>query len=423
MYKLNLANSMMNRKSVVLLAVISVLFARPSLARELKEYDRDVNYEESRLPNYELPSALESVDGTLIDTSEEWMTKRRPEILSVFANMVYGRIPTPESAIETQVEIETTDKGFMDGAGTRKDVRMTFSNENGSAEMLFLVFTPNNVDGPAPVMMKHSFNSVEGDDFDADPARVGAFKNGWPIGAWFERGFGFVVVHQTQLVDHNETEFLNSIHRLFYKEGQSFPKANEWGVLSAMAWGAMRALDYLETDADVDASRVAIMGHSKCGKAALWTAALDQRFALAVSAQSGCAGAALWRRRSGETMQKMVTRFPYWLCRNAWKFANHESDLPVDQHMALALIAPRPVYVASGVEDTWADPRGEYLSAYHATEVYKLFGKAGLNSPETPPIGEPQWRQTVGYHIREGGHSVELYDWMRFIDFCEYHLN
>lgn len=118
-----------------------------------------------------------------------------------------------------------------------------------------------------------------------------------------------------------------------------------------------------------------IMGHSKMGKAALWTAAQDERFALAISAQSGCAGAALWRRRSGETLEKMVTRFPYWLCRNAWKFVNNEDDLPVDQHMLLACIAPRPVYVHSGVEDTLADGRGEYLSAYHASEVYHLLGE------------------------------------------------
>ena len=193
-------------------------------------------------------------------------------------------------------------------------------------------------------------------------------------------------------------------------------------MLATVGWGAMRALDYLETDEDVDHTKVAVMGHSKLGKATLWAAAQDERFALAISAQSGCAGAALWRRRSGETLAKMVTRFPYWLCRNAWKFINMEDDLPVDQHMLLALIAPRPVYVASGIDDKWADPRGEYLSAYHASPVYRLLGKTGLTSPDLPPLGEAIIESQVGYHVREGGHSMETYDWQRFLDFADYHL-
>jgi hypothetical protein len=237
-----------------------------------------------------------------------------------------------------------------------------------------------------------------------------------------EAGFGFVAVYQQDLVGHNEVSFLDSIHRLFYREGQSFPKANEWGVLSAVAWGAMQAMDYLETGEDIDPTRVAVMGHSKMGKAALWTAALDARFAMAVSAQSGAAGAALWRRQSGETLEKMVTRFPYWLCRNAWQFVNREEDLPVDQHMLLALIAPRPVYVASGVEDTWADPRGEYLSAYHASRVYELLGEKGLAEKQSPAPNEPILDSAVGYHIRPGGHSVDPYDWDQFIEFAKRHL-
>jgi hypothetical protein len=223
-------------------------------------------------------------------------------------------------------------------------------------------------------------------------------------------------------VRHNEVEFLQGIHLLFYREGQSFPKATEWGCLSAVAWGASRAMDYLETDADIDAKQIAVMGHSKMGKAALWTAAQDHRFAMAISAQSGCAGAALWRRKSGETLGKMVTRFPYWLCRNAWKFVGNEDDLPVDQHMLLACIAPRPVYVASGQADHWADPRGEYLSAFHAGPVYRLLGKKSLDSETSPPIGEAIIDSDVGYHNRAGGHSVELFDMLKFLEFAKYHF-
>ncbi len=199
-------------------------------------------------------------------------------------------------------------------------------------------------------------------------------------------------------MEHNEVEFLNSIHKLFYPEGQSFPKAHEWGVLSVCAWGASRAMDYLETDEDIDHTRIAILGHSKMGKATLW------------------------RRKSGETLKKMVTRFPYWLCRNAWKFMEQEDDLPIDQHMLLATIAPRPVYVHSSTGDTWADPRGEYLSAYHASEVYRLLGKKGLESEASPAVGEPVIESDVGYHVREGGHSIEHYDWIQFMKFADFHF-
>lgn len=403
---------------------LSLLFACCAVvhAREKKEYDRDVNYDETRIPHYDLPALLVTAAGERVTTPEQWRNVRRPEILGLFSNLIYGRVPEPASPVQQEFEVVDEDREFMGGLATRKDVKIRLSNKNGEISMHFLVFVPNDAPKPVPAFFKHSFNNTQGRDFDASETRPGLLRNGWPLGQMFERGYGFCAVYQKDLVGHNEVEFLKSIHRLFYPEGQSFPKASEWGVLSACAWGAMRGMDYLEVDDDIDQTRVAIMGHSKMGKATLWTAAQDERFALAISAQSGCAGAALWRRKSGETLKKMVTRFPYWLCRNAWKFVEQEDDLPVDQHMLLACIAPRPVYVHSGVEDTWADGRGEYLSAYHASEVYELLGGVGLKNEESPAVGEPIIESDVGYHIREGGHSIEPWDWERFMDFADYHL-
>ena len=409
------------KKAIIFIAVI-LLSSTLVFSREPKEYDGDLIYDESKIPHYDLPRLLVTAEGKRVTTPEEWMNVRRPEILSLFSNLVYGCVPEPESPIKTVFKVRKTDPKFMGGKATRKDVQIRISNDKGAVEMLVLVFVPNKASKPVPAFMKHSFNDTKSRDFDAHPRLSGRLRNGWPLGEFFDRGYGFVAVYQQDLVGHNEVEFLRGIHRLFYRKGQSFPQANEWGVLSAVAWGAMRAMDYLETDDDIDHNRVAIMGHSKMGKATLWTAAQDERFALAISAQSGCAGAALWRRRSGETLEKMVTRFPYWLCRNAWKFVNNEEDLPVDQHMLLACIAPRPVYVHSGVEDTWADGRGEYLSAYHASEVYRLLGKKGLSSESSPPVGQAIIESDVGYHIRKGGHSIETYDWQRFLDFADYHL-
>ncbi|HUW61065.1 MAG TPA: acetylxylan esterase [Candidatus Bathyarchaeia archaeon] len=391
-------------------------------AGQSKELDSDVNYDEGKVPRYDLPPLLVTAEGNRISTPEEWRTIRRPQILALFSNLVYGGVPEPESPIKTEFEVVKTDPKFMKGKATRKDVRIHFQNDKGQAEMLILVFVPNKASKPVPALMMHSFDNTRSPGFREHPDKPDQLRNGWPLGDFFDRGYGFVAVYQQDLVGHNEVEFQKGIHPLFYRAGQSFPKANEWGVLSAVAWGAMRAMDYLETGSDIDPVRVALMGHSKMGKATLWTAAQDERFALAISAQSGCAGAALWRRRSGETLEKMVTRFPYWLCRNAWKFTGQEGDLPVDQHMLLALIAPRPVYVYSGVEDTWADPRGEYLSAFYASEVYGLLGKTGLTSEASPPVGEAVIESDVGYHIREGGHSVERYDWARILEFIDVHF-
>ena len=406
--------------SLALVAGLSLIL--PVHPDEPKNHDKDVVYDEAKVPPYDLPPLLVSSEGRPITTPEQWFNVRRPQIMGLFGNLVYGTVPAPESPIRTTFEVVKTHLEFMNGRATRKDVRIRFENAKGSAEMQILVFTPHNEKHPAPAFMLHSFGGTKDDSHDAHPDRPGFLRNGLPLGEFLQRGFGFVVAPQGDLVRHNEVEFLKGIHPLFYRTGQSFPKANEWGCISAVAWGASRAIDYLETDRDIDAKRVALMGHSKMGKATLWTAAQDQRFALAISAQSGCGGAALWKRNFGENMEKMVTRFPYWLCRNAWKFVRNEDDLPVDQHMLLACIAPRPIYVHSGVEDTWADARGEYLSAYHASEVYRLLGKKGLTTEASPPVGEAIVRSDVGYHNRPGGHSIEMFDWLKFLEFAEHHL-
>ena len=390
-------------------------------SRELKEFDNDVNYDEARIPRYDLPDPLVTAEGKPVTTADQWRNIRRPQILSLFASFIYGAVPVPPDPIAQTYHVIKEDKSFMGGKVTKLDVSIRFKNRKGTAVTPGLVFLPNTDKEPVPAFMMLSCDNPRGGSFNLSSSRKGYLRNGVPLGQLVDQGYAYVSVYHGDLVGHNEVSFSGGIHKLFYRDGQSFPKAHEWGVLTANGWTGMRALDYLETNDRVDASRVAVMGHSKMGKATLWAAAQDQRFAMAISAQSGCGGAALWRRKYGETMSKL-NRFPHWLSINARKFNDHEDDLPVDQHMLLSLIAPRPVYVASGTADTWADPHGEFQSANHAGPVYKLLGKKPLSTTKLPSPNQPLLDGDIGYHIRTGGHSVEPYDWQQFIKFADRHL-
>ncbi len=394
----------------------------------------EINYDEAKVPAYTLPDPLVFADGTPV-IRETW-PYRRHQILRLFEAEIYGRMPSERP----EISFELLEQGAaFDNSATRKQVRVYLLGRKPGPFMDVLIYLP--AKRPVPLFVGLNFDGnhticddpavrlpesrmpddaqMGVSDLKADEAGRGKKSRRWPVREILARGYGLATIYYGD-IDPDEDRLDNGIHPYFYKEGQTRPAADEWGSIGAWAWGLSRAMDYFEKDADIAADKVAVMGHSRLGKTALWAGATDERFALVISNNSGCGGAALSRRRFGETVKRINTVFPHWFCGNFKRYNDAEESLPVDQHMLLTLIAPRPLYVASAEEDLWADPRGEFLAAKCASPVYRLLGLEGLPAAEMPPLNQPVMG-SIGYHIRSGGHDVTLYDWQRFMDFADLH--
>jgi hypothetical protein len=395
-----------------------------------------VNYDEAKVGTYTLPDPLKLKNGAPVKDAKTWNEKRRPELLALFEENEYGRVPGRQK----EMTFDVFDKGTpaLGGKAIRKQITIYFTADKEGPKEDLVLYLPAGATKPVPVLFTINFSpnagifsedpdvklgEMWGRDKKKIPAQRGMGLGRMNLEPLLAKGFGVAGVYYGDI----DPDFLGGvplgIRAKYLKAGQSEPAPDEWGAISAWSWGMSRAMDYFETDKSVDAKRVAIYGVSRLGKTVMWTGARDNRFAMVIASCSGEGGAALSRRNYGETIAHLTapSRYPYQFAGNYAKWAKDPNEMPVDAHELIALIAPRPVFLLTGDGDGWSDPKGEFLAAVAADPVYHLLGKKGLGTTEMPAAGQTIG-ETIGYRMHSGGHGTIPSDWEHFITFMEKHL-
>jgi hypothetical protein len=425
----------MNLPFLIILAAISL---SPVVAMAA---DLPGNYDESKVASYTLPDPLVCMDGSKVENVAAWQSKRRPEVLGFFESEMYGRVPKID--MKPSFEVISTDSEALGGMGTRKLVRVWLLGDKSGPSMELLIYLPKGATGPVPAFLGLNFIGnqcvandpdvpittrwvktafTDGKNIHADESSRGKHASRWQVETVLARGYATATAYYGDIEEDHPDGWKNGVRgELLRRSGKAQLADDDWGAVSAWAWGLSRALDYLETDSAINAKQVIVHGHSRLGKAALWAGAQDERFAIVISNNSGEGGASLMRRDFGETIAIANDWEPHRFCQN-FRHYNHAAEkLPVDSHLLIALAAPRPVYVASASEDLLADPKGEFLAASHAGPVYQVFNLVGLGTSEMPPTDHPIGH-AIGYHLRAGKHDITIYDWSQYLDFADRHL-
>ena len=423
-----------------------------------------LNFSEAGVPPYTLPDPLVTDAGKPVTDAKMWWEQRRPEILSLFENEMYGRTPgfafaRDELLRHPRIEVRSEKKNALGGKAVRREVRLHFTTKADELYIDILLYLPAAAKHPAPAFIMFNFSgnqtvTEESDilmceswvythkdgtviDHHSMEKSRGEVKSRWPIEMIIDRGYALATACYQDIDPDFDDGFQNGIHPYFFKNGQTRPAPNEWGSIGAWAWGLSRIFDYLETDPAIDPARVAVAGHSRLGKTALWAGAQDQRFAVVIANNSGCGGGSLSKRIYGETVGLLNYVRPQWFCGNFAYYDNNEAALAFDQHELVSLIAPRPVYFAVAEDNHGADPKGEFLTALNADAVYRLLGTPGIGNileknvtirkgnmiydAKMPPLNQSTGA-TIGFHIRTGKHDVTVYDWEQFLNFTDRHF-
>ena len=375
------------------------------------------NYDESKVKPFTLPDPLVMADGTRVTDAAAWAKRRRPEIVRLYESEIYGHVPAKAPKVTWRVG--QTEAGAKEGTAVKKRIIGTPAGSPVDApEINVTLYTPASAKEPVPVILLLYFGG------GTAPPAANAPSGEPPVAAEIlARGWGYATVGYQDIQPDRINTFNQGVIGLSLGAGQSQPAPDEWGAIGAWAWGASRVIDYLVADKAVDGKRIALFGHSRLGKTALWASALDERIAAVYASCSGEMGAALARRDWGETVDDMGQNFPYWFAGRFQKWVGRWNDMPVDAHMLIALSAPRPVFVTGGTADQWADPVGEFQAEVAAGPVYRLLGKKDLGTTTLPPLDSPLTAGDLGWHYHTGGHAATPEDWKAFLVFLGKYFN
>jgi hypothetical protein len=371
------------------------------------------NYDESKVKPYTLPDVLVLANGQPVKDAETWFKKRRPEILHLFRTEIFGRVP--DNAPKVTWEVAATEPNALNGKATLKRIVGKMGDGADGPRINLSLYLPAKVTEPVPVILTITFGGGKG-----GPGKFG--KGDGMAGDIVGRGWAFASVGYNDIQPDRKDAFNEGVIGLTLKKGQNAPAADEWGAVSAWAWGISRIVDYLHTDKAVDARCIGIQGHSRLGRTVLWAGAQDERIAAVFASCSGEAGAALARRDWGETVDDMAQNFPWQLAGNYQKWVGKWNDLPVDSHMLIALMAPRALFCNGGTTDQWADPKGSFLAMVAAGPVYRLLGRKDLGTTELPPLDKALTDGDLGWLYHTGGHVATTADWSAFVVIAARHF-